>query len=144
VLRRIIGVLLRNAFDASKSDDQVELLFRRGEGRIIFTVQDHGPGMSEQVLRRAGQPFFTTKPPGSGMGLGLFLVRLAAETYGGSFKLESSPGAGTRSIFELPDRHAEDIAHDAQESHIRAEDAGGGRRPDLPHPPDQGAVNPGV
>jgi two-component system sensor histidine kinase RegB len=144
VLRRILGVLLRNAFDASPPNQNVELLFRRGEGRMIFTVQDHGPGMSEQVLRRAGQPFFTTKAPGSGMGLGLFLVRLAAETYGGSFKLESSPGEGTRSIFELPDRPAEDIAHDAAQLKPEAPDAGGGRRHDVPHAPDQGAIQQGL
>jgi two-component system sensor histidine kinase RegB len=139
VLRRAIGVLLRNAFDASPPDGKVTLLFQRTSGRMMFQVQDGGAGMSEAVLRRAGEPFFTTKAPGEGMGLGLYLVRLAAETYGGRFELQSKPGAGTRSILELPDRPAEEIVHDADEQQHQqqsgpseAEDAGRGRRPDLP------------
>jgi two-component system sensor histidine kinase RegB len=59
-------------------------------------------GMTADVVRRAGEPFFTTKPPGEGMGLGLFLVRLVAEKLGGSLRLESELGKGTRAVLELP------------------------------------------
>ena len=45
-------------------------------------VEDRGAGMSEELLRHAGEPFYTTKEPGKGMGLGLFLVRLVAERCG--------------------------------------------------------------
>lgn len=103
VLRRAIGVLLRNAFDASPADGKVFLHFQSDGARIMFEVQDAGTGMSEQVLRRAGEPFFTTKSPGEGMGLGLFLVRLVAEMYRGKFELDSRPLAGTRSRLELPE-----------------------------------------
>jgi signal transduction histidine kinase len=137
VLRRAIGVLLRNAFDASPPEGTVRLFFTRADERMIFEVRDSGSGMSEQVLRRAGEPFFTTKPPGEGMGLGLFLVRLAAHTYGGRFELKSSPGAGTCSILELPDRPAssDGVNHDfsvhSEQRSPETQDAGGGRRPDL-------------
>jgi two-component system sensor histidine kinase RegB len=117
VLRRAVGVLIRNAFDASEPQEKVHLLFRREPERMIFQVQDSGAGMSESVRRRAGEPFFTTKPPGQGMGLGLFLVRLVAETYGGKFELQSSPGSGTRSILELPDRHADEPNHEQPRQH---------------------------
>jgi two-component system sensor histidine kinase RegB len=77
-------------------------IHKRGK-RVAFEVEDHGHGMDEETLRRAGEPFFTTKAPGKGMGLGLFLVKLVAEKFGGSFKLHSRPGEGTRSVLELPD-----------------------------------------
>jgi two-component system sensor histidine kinase RegB len=102
-LKQAMGVLLRNAFDASPADRPVTLgIHRTRAGRVIFEVEDQGCGMNEEVLRRAGQPFFTTKSPGKGMGLGLFLVRLVAQRYGGSFSLNSRPGEGTRSALELP------------------------------------------
>jgi two-component system sensor histidine kinase RegB len=58
--------------------------------------------MSDAVIRRAGEPFFTTKAPGEGMGLGLFLARLVAQKLGGSLELKSEPGQGTRAILALP------------------------------------------
>lgn len=102
-LQQAVSVLVRNAFDASPKDGLVELRIRRDNGHVVFAVEDHGSGMSEETLRRAGQPFFTTKSPGQGMGLGLFLVRLVAERAGGTFRLESKPGVGTRSELHLPE-----------------------------------------
>lgn len=104
VLRRAIGVLLRNAFDASRPEARIDLRVERTAGMLRFEVHDTGAGMDPEVLRRAGEPFFTTKAPGEGMGLGLYLVRLVADTYGGKFELHSTPGAGTRSVLELPER----------------------------------------
>jgi two-component system sensor histidine kinase RegB len=123
VLRRVIGVLLRNAFDASPAGATVTLIYRHNPTNSAFEVADSGSGMSEQVLRRAGEPFFTTKNPGEGMGLGLFLVRLVAETYGGRFELNSTPGAGTHSILNLPNPPMERINH----ADSQTQDAGGGR-----------------
>ena len=101
-VHQALGVLVRNAFDASPPGARVSLSIQRREDYIQFQVHDHGSGMPEDVLRRAGEPFFTTKPPGRGMGLGLFLVRLVAEKFGGALKLQSSPGQGTRCVLELP------------------------------------------
>jgi two-component system sensor histidine kinase RegB len=58
--------------------------------------------MAPETLRRVGEPFFTSKEPGHGMGLGVFLTRTLAERLGGSLTFESTQGAGTRAIFELP------------------------------------------
>ena len=64
----------------------------------IETVK--GPGMSQDALHRAGEPFYTTKVAGQGMGLGLFLARAFAERCGGSLSLRSD--RGTTAILELP------------------------------------------
>jgi two-component system sensor histidine kinase RegB len=101
-VQQAIAILIDNAADASKDDDLVKLSIFLREQRIIFEVEDQGAGMPGEVIRRAGEPFFTTKAPGEGMGLGLFLVRLVAEKLGGSFRLESWTGHGTRAVLELP------------------------------------------
>ena len=100
-LEQALLVLLRNALDASKSDQPVTLAVSRNEGHVRFEVRDNGCGMSDEMLRRAGEPFFTTKEPGRGMGLGLFIVRLVAQQCGATFSIDSKPGAGTTCVLEL-------------------------------------------
>ena len=63
---------------------------------------DDGPGMSPEVLARALDPFFTTKPTGQGMGLGLFLAASVAEQLGGELQLRSELGSGTAVTLEIP------------------------------------------
>lgn len=95
-----LTLLLRNAFDASSGDAQVELRFRSQQQMVRMEIHDEGPGMSEETLRRAGEPFYTTKEPGRGLGLGVFLVRAFAERTGGHLRFEI--GAGTTAILDLP------------------------------------------
>jgi two-component system, sensor histidine kinase RegB len=94
--------LLSNAFDASAPNGAVKLGISELQGELAFTVQDDGPGMSESVLSRATEPFFTTKPRGQGMGLGLFLVQSVAEQMGGRLELSSQAGRGTLAKLVLP------------------------------------------
>lgn len=96
---RALSSLLKNAFDAGRTEP-VSLRVYPHDAVWRFEVRDRGPGMSEEARRRAGEPFFTTKPPGEGLGLGLFLARTVAEQYGGSLRFES--GNGTTAILELP------------------------------------------
>ena len=57
--------------------------------------------MSPEVLARVGEPFFSTKPPGQGLGLGLFIARTLSEQMGGRLSLESRPGKGTTATVEI-------------------------------------------
>jgi two-component system, sensor histidine kinase RegB len=102
-IEQALLVLVRNAFDASPATADVTLKVERRDGKYVrFEVRDAGTGMSEEMLRRAGEPFFTTKEPGRGMGLGLFLVRLVAQQCGATFTIDSKQGTGTTCVLELP------------------------------------------
>ncbi|MDY6964232.1 MAG: response regulator, partial [Pseudomonadota bacterium] len=73
-----------------------------------LSVKDTGVGMDEQTLKKAIEPFFSTKPTGKGTGLGLSSVHGLATQLGGKFDLKSSPGCGTTATLWLPE--AEDLA----------------------------------
>lgn len=78
---------------------------------LRLVIEDEGCGMSASALARVGEPFFTTKPPGEGMGLGLFLARAVVERLGGSLSVESEEGRGTKVRFEVPVRFREERRH---------------------------------
>jgi two-component system sensor histidine kinase RegB len=98
--------VVKNALDASPVDGDVVLRVRAVAGGFRLEVEDHGTGMSESALARATEPFFTTKDPGSGMGLGLFITRGVIDLLGGSLDIQSKHGEGTRVVVTLPDAAA--------------------------------------
>lgn len=97
-----LTALVKNGLEASAEHAMVDVSAEGRDGRVLFVVQDRGCGMSEETLRRVGEPFFTSKEPGKGMGLGVFLTRTLAERLGGTLTFESEPESGTRAIFDLP------------------------------------------
>lgn len=100
--RQILSALVKNALDASASGQSVELSATSHGDRLSFTVRDRGQGMTAKTLAHLGEPFFTTKEPGRGMGLGTFLARVFAENLHGSLEFESAAGVGTTAVLELP------------------------------------------
>lgn len=110
-LTQALRALLQNALDASPEDEagsQIlwETSLQKAEHseppKVMLTIQDQGTGMSRTVLSRAGDPFFTTKEPGQGMGLGLFLARSVVERIGGQLTLNSTLDQGTTVRVSLP------------------------------------------
>ncbi len=97
---------------------EAEPVERDGRSWVRLSVIDNGPGMSEEVRRRAFEMFFTTKPRGLGTGLGLSLVRKVVDAAGGVVEIESEKGRGTKVSMLLP------IAARASSANG---DAGGGR-----------------
>ncbi|WP_168192871.1 PAS domain-containing protein [Undibacter mobilis] len=69
---------------------------------VRITISDTGSGMTEEVLARAAEPFFTTKADGLGSGLGLSMVQGFTEQSGGQLKIESAPRSGTSVTIRLP------------------------------------------
>jgi signal transduction histidine kinase/CheY-like chemotaxis protein len=96
--------LVINARDAMPDGGRIEI--RTAPGRkadtIDLTVVDNGMGMPREVIDRAMEPFFTTKPVGKGTGLGLAQVYGAARQSGGTVDIKSAPGRGARVTLSLP------------------------------------------
>ena len=100
--RQVLSALVKNGLDASAAGKPVEISGAVVEGTIRFTVRDFGSGMSAETLKRVGEPFFTTKPAGRGMGLGTFLVCVFADNVRGRLSFDSEPDHGTTAVLEWP------------------------------------------
>lgn len=101
VLQAVTQVI-RNAILASPKDEQVSCRVRADARRVSFEVQDSGAGIPNEIQDRLGEPFFTTREPGQGMGLGLFIARSLVGHLGGALDIESAPGRGTRVEIQIP------------------------------------------
>jgi two-component system sensor histidine kinase RegB len=103
-LRSSLAALLKNAAQASSPGQEIELSVNDTDSALVFQVSDHGHGVPESIRARLGEPFFTTKQPGEGMGLGLFLVKLFALQVGGDLSISARDGGGTRVSLVVPKR----------------------------------------
>ncbi len=114
-LRQVFVNLLANAVDASPAGSPVTIQTERAEvrasmrhngegGRLVpgvrVRIADVGPGMDERTRARIFEPFFTTKKRGT--GLGLAIAKQIVEQHGGTIRVESEPGSGTRFVVDLP------------------------------------------
>lgn len=101
-LRSSLAALIKNAAQASLPEQVVTLAVRDTGDSLAFTVRDSGHGIPDAARSRLGEPFFTTKEPGEGMGLGLFLVNLFATQIGGELSISSTQGKGTEVLLIVP------------------------------------------
>jgi two-component system sensor histidine kinase RegB len=104
--------IVKNAQEASPPGGTVALRVQAVAAGLSFEVRDQGPGIPAAVLDRVGEPFFTTKPTGRGMGLGVFLARTTLERLGGQLRLASA-ASGTTASLELPSSLVEHGSTDA-------------------------------
>jgi len=104
LFRLVFDNLVSNACQSMKDGGRVEIDVRRGmlENQLAahIEIRDSGHGMDPQVRKRALDPFFTTRP--SGTGLGLPIVQRIVEAHGGAVWVESTPGKGSRFFVRLP------------------------------------------
>ena len=93
--------LLKNAQESGSPPEEVRLAVDAlGDGGVRFRVLDRGAGMTEEVMRKALLPFYTSKPGGS--GLGLPLCREIVEAHGGRLRIEHREGGGTAVVCWVP------------------------------------------
>ena len=95
-----------NAYDVliDQADGQIEVgVYYDRVGRTIdVSIRDNGAGISDDIRDQIFSPFFTTKPPGEGTGLGLHISQEMVRNVGGHIRVESVPGEGTCFTVHLP------------------------------------------
>jgi len=98
--------IMLNAFDAlsgqADGEKTLKVSATRGDRRVVVRFEDNGPGMTEEQIENAFEPFYSTKEPGAGTGLGLWICYDTIRRYGGAIRIESRPGEGTAVILEIP------------------------------------------
>jgi signal transduction histidine kinase len=100
-LRQVWLNLATNAIEAMPPGGTLVVRSRTGEGgQVIVEFIDNGPGIASEDLARVGQPFFTTKRGGT--GLGVAIAQRIVERHGGALVFESAPGRGTTVRVSLP------------------------------------------
>lgn len=100
-VEQALRALVKNACDASRGTP-VTIGAGHDATMAWIEVRDRGTGMSPEILARLGEPFFTTKETGTGMGLGVYLTHAVAEQLGGGLEIDSTPGVGTTVRFRIP------------------------------------------
>jgi len=100
-ITQVVVNLVRNAAQASPPGGEVDVIVdEHEEGGAMIRVLDRGAGMPADVVARLGEPFFTTKERGSGLGLGI--SRRVVDEHGGRLEIRSTPGQGTEVVVTLP------------------------------------------
>jgi signal transduction histidine kinase len=108
--------LIDNAADASPVNGQIEISTWTEPDWLVVCIGDHGGGIPAETLPRIFDAFFTTKPQGSGTGLGLEIVhRIITQKFGGKIDVESKPG-DTRFVVRLPRKTAAETQSPAQQN----------------------------
>jgi PAS domain S-box-containing protein len=104
LLQQVLLNLIQNAAQASAPGATVTVRAHRREGRppaVVIEVLDQGHGIPPEQLPHVFEPFFTTRPKGT--GLGLFVAHGIVQRHGGALEVESEPGRGTRFRVVLPE-----------------------------------------
>ena len=94
--------IIANAEQAIQEEGTMEITTRRVGDHMEIVVVDDGEGIPEENLIKISDPFFTTKAPGEGTGLGLFITFSIIEEHNGTIQVESNPGEGSKFIITLP------------------------------------------
>jgi nitrogen fixation/metabolism regulation signal transduction histidine kinase len=99
-MQQVLINLVKNAHESGSAPSDIVVAVQRNLDGIVVRVSDRGAGMTEEVLRHALVPFYTTKPAGS--GLGLALCNEIIEAHGGRLRLQATAGGGAVVTCWLP------------------------------------------
>jgi len=101
-LEQVFLNLVINAGQAVRGDQEIRLVTRHEDDRVVVLVEDDGCGIPDEMLGSVFDPFFTTKRVGEGTGLGLSIAYEIVRRHGGTLSVQSALGRGTRFRVELP------------------------------------------
>jgi signal transduction histidine kinase len=103
-IRQVLINLLNNAIHATDEDGEIIVRLQSTDTGAAIDISDTGTGIPKENLERIFEPFFSTKAPGEGTGLGLFVSRDIVEKFGGELTVESKLGAGTCFRIHIPNQ----------------------------------------
>jgi len=102
-VNQVLSNLIQNAIEAVPEETGwVRVRGRVDDDHLVVSVKDNGPGIPPEVVQRLFTPFFTTKGPGQGVGLGLTITRRVVQSLGGNLQVSSVVGQGTEFVARLP------------------------------------------
>lgn len=104
--QQVLLNLYINAIDAMAPEGILTVTGSRSDGSVIVEIADTGCGIAQENVGRIFDPFYTTKPPGEGTGLGLWLTYEIVRNYDGEISVHSKPGEGTRFSIRFPEKGA--------------------------------------
>ncbi|MHC4942849.1 MAG: sensor histidine kinase [Planctomycetota bacterium] len=108
-LAMVFTNIIVNAFDAMAGHEGSQSILRisaqNENEKVVVRFSDNGPGMSEEAKESAFEPFFSTKQPGSGTGLGLWICYETVQRHDGTIRIETPPDGGCTVVVELPGFH---------------------------------------
>jgi signal transduction histidine kinase len=101
-INQVLLNLITNAAHAIEQRGRILIRTRSEAGQVTISIQDTGKGMTPEVMEKIFDPFFTTKPVGQGTGLGLSISYRIIQEHGGTIRVASQSGKGTRFLISLP------------------------------------------
>ena len=133
-LRQVLLNLVVNAIQASRTGGRVIVTLDNLNNEMLFAVNDQGEGIPKENLEKIFEPFFSTRTPGQGSGLGLSVSKGILEELGGRLEVESRLGQGSTFTVTLPRRPAmasepEDLGRMALDSQKKIKKLNSGENP---------------
>lgn len=94
-LHQVFTNIISNAIDAIEGNGNINITSKKSGKNIEIEIKDDGSGIEEENLNKIGEPFYTTKDPGKGTGLGMYITFQIVKEHNGRLKIDSKKGEGT-------------------------------------------------
>ncbi len=109
-LKQLFINIVKNAIEASTGGDAVLITLERFDTHVVIKVKDYGIGISKELIERIGEPFYSSKEKGTGLGMTVSFK--IVQTHNGTIKFSSEPEKGTEVTVQLPIKHGEKVKND--------------------------------
>jgi len=109
-LKQLFINIVKNAIEASTGGNAVLITLERFDTHVVIKVKDYGIGISKELIERIGEPFYSSKEKGTGLGMTVSFK--IVQTHNGTIKFSSEPEKGTEVTVQLPIKHGEKVKND--------------------------------
>ncbi|WP_226645243.1 PAS domain-containing sensor histidine kinase [Mesobacillus subterraneus] len=106
-LKQLFINIVKNAIEASSAGDVVTISLQSHDNKVTVIVKDEGVGISKELLERIGEPFYSSKEKGTGLGMTVSFK--IVQSHNGTIKFKSEPDIGTEVVVQLPIKHADKV-----------------------------------